>query len=166
MTAPLYFSWDGEAMRPLAPKAADRAYVVGERYRLAVEEERSGPQHRMFFASVNEAFKNLPEGSEYQSADALRKAALIQAGFYDEDIIDCGTPDVAERVAAMVAKMDDFAVTFVRDHFVVRRRAKSQSTRAMKKDEFKRSVDAVLEIISAMVGVTPADLQANADAAA
>lgn len=26
--APLWFAWDGEAMVPLDPRAADRAYVI------------------------------------------------------------------------------------------------------------------------------------------
>lgn len=166
---PLYFEWTDEGvMRPVAPKAADRQYVIGEKYRLAVEEERSVNSHRHQFAEINEAWKQLPEGlaEQFPSPDHLRKRALIDAGFYNQEVIDCDTPEVAARVAAYAGRQDEYAVVTISDAFVIIRRAKSQSVRNMKKDEFQRSKTAVLEIISAMIGTTPGELAANAEAAA
>ena len=63
MTGPLYVEWEGDAFRPLRrhAKDCDARFVIGERYRIDVVEQRSEASHRSFFASVNEAWLNLPE---------------------------------------------------------------------------------------------------------
>lgn len=168
MTAPLAFIWDGEAFRPKAGRLADKYFVVGEVYRLSVEEERSAASHRQFFAALNECWKQLPEdlAEQYPTPESLRKRALIEAGYYDEEIIDCGSNKVAPNVAAFARRRDDFALIFVRDQFVIIRSAKSQSVRNMGKAKFQESKTAVLEIISQMVGVTPAQLREESGRAA
>jgi hypothetical protein len=67
-----------------------------------VKEHRSKKSHDHFHAHLDEAWKQLPHGiSElYPSVDHLRKRALIDAGYYDEEIIDCGTNEAAIRVAS------------------------------------------------------------------
>lgn len=165
---PQYFTWDGESMRPRRPSVADRYFVIGQEYRLMEEQERSEATHRHEFAWLREAWKNLPESlaDEYPSPDALRKRGLIQAGFYDESIIDAGSNAAALRVAAAFRSREEFSLVIVRGVFVVIRTAKSQSRRAMNKDEFQRSKTALLEVVAEMVGVTPAELNANAGQAA
>ena len=37
----LCFTWNGEAMIPMRPKAADKEYVIGQRYWLEQASERS-----------------------------------------------------------------------------------------------------------------------------
>lgn len=165
---PLFFQWDGDAMIPVNPRAADRQYVVGERYRLGVEEERSANSHRHFFASIAEAWTNLPEewAERFQSPEALRKYALIKAGFADERSIVCASKAEAQRVGAFIRPMDDFSIVVVHEATVKVFTAKSQSKKAMGKEDFQRSKQAVLEIVSGLVGVSSAELSKEAGRAA
>lgn len=162
---PLHFEWTDEGvMRPLNPRAADRQYVVGEHYFLDHREDRSAASHRAFFAEVNECFENLPAhlAERFGSAEALRKYALIRAGFRDERSIVCSSKAEAQKIAAFVRTFDEFAVVSTSGTAVVVLTAKSQSMRAMGKAEFQRSKDAVLRVLSEMLGVSSDALQQNA----
>jgi len=166
-TLALDFLWtDDGVMRPINARIAGRIYVVGERYRLAPWEERSAATHSHEFAWLAEAWRNLPErfADLYPSPEHLRKRALIEGGWYDEEIIDVGSQAGALRVAASLRKIDDFALVIVRGVYVIRRTAKSQSRRSMNRQEFQASKTAIMEVISEMIGTTPAQL-ANAEAA-
>lgn len=166
---PLPCLWDGEAFVPLArfAKVADRHYVVGETYPLVVEEGRSGVSHRHYFASLTEAWKNLPEtqAERFPTSEHLRKFALIHCGYADERSIACHSSAEAERVAAFVKPMDDFAVVVTNTTVVKVFTAKSQSTKAMGAKDFQRSKQAVLDYVAGMIGVTPEALSSNAKAA-
>ena len=169
MLAPsMAFRWTGEAMAPLRPKTADAAFVVGEVYWLEEEKPRSESSHRHEFAWLKEAWLQLPEGiaDDFPTPEHLRKRAMIVAGYYHETIIDAGTNAAALRVASYVRSRDGFAHVVVRGRLVVERVAKSQSRRAMKADEFQESKTKVLEIVAAMIGVTPGALAENAERAA
>lgn len=157
---PIAFEWDGEVMKPLHPKLADKEYVVGERYMLAPLEQRSEVSHRHEFAWLHEAWMNLPESlaEQYPSSEHLRKRALIDAGFYTETMVDAGTTAAAIRVCAAFENMDDFALVFVRGPIVIRRVAKSQSRRAMGAKEFQQSKTAIMDVIANMIGVEPDQL--------
>lgn len=150
---PLTCDWDGEVFRPIHPRRADNYLTVGERYSLVQYEDRSAATHNHQFAWLYDAWMNLPEdiADQYPTPEHLRKRALIDAGFYDETIIDAGTNAAAIRVAAAVQAIDTFALVFVRKCFVIRRTAKSQSRRAMKKDEFQASKTAIMEVIDELV---------------
>ncbi len=169
MNAPVVFTWNGEAMIPVGHymRMADKVFVVGMNYRLVEHKVRSSASHNHFFAAVEEAWKNLPEeyADRYPSAEHLRKWALCKAGFADERSIVCASKAEAQRVAAFIKPMDDFAVVSVNGSTVKVWTAQSQSVRAMGKDEFQRSKDAVLDILASMVGVTPAELQKAGEAA-
>lgn len=154
-------------MHPRSPRLADKAYVVGEVYMLVAHEDRSPASHSHEFAWLKEAWNNLPENLAdlYPTPTHLRKRALIEAGWYDEMIVDAGNNAAAIRVCAAMRQIDDFAHVFVRGVHVIRRTAKSQSRRSMNKQEFQASKQAIIEIISNMIGVTPASLAAEAGAA-
>lgn len=154
---PQPFRWDGEAMVPLRPRLADQAFVIGETYALVEHEERSSATHRHYFAVVREAWMNLPEGlaERYPTAEHLRKAALVRAGYRDERSIVCGSKAEARRVAAFIAPMDEYALVTVSEAVVTVYTAKSQSTRAMGREAFAASKEAVLGVLSDMLGVTP-----------
>ena len=162
--SPHPFTWDGEVMRPRRPRAADREFVVGETYVLERWEPRSTLSHNHEFAWLAEAWKNLPEplADQFPTPDHLRKRALIDAGYYNETIIDAGTNAAALRVASYARSKDGFAYVVVRGALVVERVAKSQSRRAMNRKEFQESKTAILEIVSAMIGVTPEELTKEA----
>jgi len=165
---PMIFDWDGEAMIPRRPRLADKHYVVGESYRLAPVEERSMRSHRYYFASLNEAWKNLPEAlaERFPTSEHLRKYALIKAGHYDQRSVVAASKAEAQRVAAFIRPMDEYAIVGVSDATVTAYTAKSQSMRAMGKQTFRESADAVLEIVSAMIGTSRETLQQNAEKAA
>ena len=82
---PMAFTWDGEAMRPRHPRLADRHFVVGETYRLAVHEDRSSASHRHYFAAIAEAHASLPDAwaATLPTPEHLRRHALIKAGYCD-----------------------------------------------------------------------------------
>lgn len=153
---------------PLAPKVADEQFVVGERYHLEHREDRSELSHRHEFAWIDEAWAQLPEALAdlYPSPLHLRKRALIDTGFFNEEVIDCGSRAAALRVASFTRRQDDFAHVVTRGPIVVVRTAKSQSRRAMDKQEFQASKDAILELIAGMLGITPEELQRNTKKAA
>jgi hypothetical protein len=160
---PLPFTWDGESMHPLFPRRADAHYVVGMEYRLAPYEERSRASHNQYFASVHEAWTNLPEdmADRYPTEDHLRKWALIKAGYRDERSTVCGSKAEAVRFAAFVRPIDDYAVVVANDCTVTVYTAKSQSMRAMGKETFQESKSRVLDVLAAMIGVGTEDLKRN-----
>lgn len=165
---PMAFNWDGEAMRPLAPKLADKHYVVGENYRLVPHEDRSVNSHNHFFASIADAWQNLPEhlAEQFQSSEHLRKYALIKAGFRDERSIVAASKAEALRLSAFIKPMDEYAIVTVSECVVTVYTAKSQSTRAMGRAAFQDSKEKVLQIVADMVGVRPAELERNAETVA
>lgn len=162
MTAiyPLAFRWDGEAMRPLNPHAADRQYVVEEVYRLEPREDRSAASHAHFFASLADAHANLPDdlAQRWPTSDHLRRYALIRTGWRDERTIIASSKAEARRIAAFVKPMDEFAAVSVHDAAVIVWTAKSQSMRAMGKEAFQKSKDDVLSFVADMIGVPPEQL--------
>lgn len=173
--SPMAFRWmadvladDGGAMVPFRPKAALRRYVDRQEYVFVEHHDRSLESHQHEFAWLKEAWLQLPEklADLYPSPTHLRKAALIEAGFFDEEIIDCGSKAAAERVAASLGKRNDFSLVIIRGVYVIIRDAKSQSYRAMGKKDFQASKTAILEVVSAMIGISPEELKKNAGQAA
>lgn len=168
--APLNCQWTGEAFAPIGRYAAEatRQCVIGQVYRIAEWADRSDATHKHEFAWLREAWANLPEqyAELYPSPEHLRKRALIQAGFYNEQIVDAGTNAAAVRVAAAFRAYDDFCMAVVRGPIVAVRTAKSQSRRNMRAAEFQKSKTAIMEVVAEMIGVPPADLEKNAGEAA
>ncbi|NEU15067.1 hypothetical protein G3T14_23820 [Methylobacterium sp. BTF04] len=168
---PLPWHWNGEALVPENrhwARRADALFVVGQVYLLVEHQDRSSNSHRHFFAEVKEAWKNLPEhlSEAYPTPDALRKFALIKAGFCDAHPFVCASRAEALRFAAYLKPVDTYAVVTVKEAVVTRYTAQSQSLKAMGKDDFQRSKSAVLEIVAEMVGVSSAELAENARRAA
>ena len=137
-------------------------------YRLAPYEERSTVSHSHYFACLNDAWANLPDevAWQYPTAEKLRKTALIRTGYTDERSTVCASNAEALRIAAFIRPMDDYAIVTVKEAVVTIYTAKSQSYRAMGKQEFQKSKDAVIEWISNLIGVATDDLERNAGRAA
>lgn len=156
---PIPCIWTGSVYQPLnarfVAKAAE-AHGEGEVVTLAPVEDRSAASHRQYFASINEAWANLPDdlADRYPTADHLRKAALIRAGYRDERTFACNSRAEAVRLAAFLKPMDDYALVALSEAVVVVYTAKSQSMRAMGKATFQKSKDDVLAALAAMIGVT------------
>lgn len=168
MTAPIICEYDGEAFIPVRQRQADKDFVVGIRYPLVIHEDRSTKTHNHEFAWLRDAWMNLPEdlADIYPTAEHLRKRALIQAGFYDEQIVDAGSQAAALRVAAAFRSREEFSLVIVRGSLVILRTAKSQSRRAMTRKEFQESKTAIMDVIAAMIDVKPAQLEREAGRAA
>ena len=164
---PMWFQWTGEAMAPRSQVAADQYFVIGQFYRMVEEEERSEVSHRHEFAWLREAWRSLPErlAPLYPSPEHLRKRALIEAGWFDQEIIDAGNNTVAVRIASYARQHDDFALISVTDNLVIIRRAKSQKRNAMNKADFQASKTAILEVVAGLLDVPPEELARQADAA-
>lgn len=164
----MYFDWDGEVMRPRNPKMADRYYTVGEEYRLVPHEERSHRSHAHYFASINEAWKNLPEemADRFASPEHLRKFVLIRCGYRNERTLIAASEEQAAELAAFIAPMDDYALVHVDGKLVTVYTAKSQSMRAMGKKDFAESKNKVLDYLAAMIKVSREELEKNAEMAA
>ena len=164
---PIMLQYEGEgAFKPSGPywaKQADKHYVIGERYNLVQHHDRTAASHNHEFAWLKEAWQSLPESiaDSYPTSEHLRKRALIEAGYFDEQVIDAGTNAAALRVAAGVRSFpgEEFSLIIVRGPAVVVRRARSQSRRAMNKLEFQDSKSKVMEVVAGLIGVSPADLR-------
>lgn len=168
MTAPVLVVWGGDGFKPASPyhqKIADRDFVIGERYLMAEIQPRSYRSERHYFACLDQAWKNLPEdiAAQYPTRDHLRKKALIRCGYADERSIPCASRAEAVRVAAFVGGIDDYAIVTVKAAVVTRYTAKSQSRRAMGKEEFQKSKDDVLDFVAALIGVSAEELSENAE---
>ncbi|UHC16034.1 hypothetical protein LRS73_26745 [Methylobacterium currus] len=167
---PVEFIWTGDAMQPLGRfrGLCDRQFVIGERYILVEQEERSSKSHAHYFACVRDGWSNLPEhlANRFPTPDHLRKWALIRAGFRDEQTFVASSKAEAIRVAAFLRPVDDTAVVRVKDSVVLRWTAKSQSKRAMGHEDFQRSKDAVLAVIDDLIGIAPGTLSREAGRAA
>ena len=149
-------------------RQADQMFTIGERYRLAPVEERSGASHRHYFSAVNEAWANLPErlAAHYPTAEHLRARALIEAGYCTIADYVCSSRAEAVRWAANLrAEASEYALVVISETVVRVFKPKSQSVRAMGREEFQASKDAVFTALAKMIGVTTAELQNHAEAA-
>ena len=168
---PILFVWtDDGVMRPLdrfLPRC-DKQFVVGEVYRLGVEEERSMASHRQYFASINEAWKNLPDllSRRFPTPEKLRKWCLVECGYATEQFMVCRNDVEAARWAALLGKMNEDAIIETKGNTIKVSIAKSQSVRHMNKEEFQASKVAVLDKLAETIGVTTEELTQNAGRAA
>jgi hypothetical protein len=160
---PLSYRWSGDSFQitPRHAKAADEQFVIGQAYCLEVVEERSSKSHAHFFAAVNAAWLSLPEGiaDQWPTSTHLRKWCLIKAGFHNHRSIVAKSRAEALRLAAFIKPMDDYAVVVTTDCVINVYTAKSQKHRAMNKQEFAASKEAVLAILADLIAVNPAALE-------
>jgi len=170
MTAPLPFTWNGEAMevRKGFQRRADQQFVIGESYRLAPVEDRSEASHRHEFAWLREAWASLPfdQALIHPTPEHLRKWALIQTGFCTVTDYACMFKTEARRLAASLRQqVDEYAVVIIHDTIVRVVKPESQSRKAMGNARFKASKDAILDVVSGLIGVAPAVLAEQREAA-
>jgi hypothetical protein len=163
LAKPLPFRWTGDSFEPMPrfAKECDRVFVVGEVYTLTEVADRNMGAHRAYFASINEAWKNLPDqwGDYFRSPDHLRKWLLIQAGYCDQATFSFATPGEAQRFAAFYRKpteSSEFRVIDVVDNSITVYTAMSQQVlrkgKGMDAATFKASARAVTEKLDLMLG--------------
>jgi len=158
--------YDGEAFIPAKgfAKRCDAEFTIGLTYNMEVVEERSAASHRHFFASVNEMWQSLPEhlSERFPTAEALRKYALIRAGFASQRQFVASSKAEAIRLAAFLRPIDEYAIVVVKDCVVIQWTAESQSLKAMGKERFQASKTAVLDTIAEMIGIRREDIPRGA----
>lgn len=165
---PMRCVWTGEAFVPQGRglNYAREEFGEGEIVMLERNEERSDASHSHYFASLNEAWQNLPErlASEYPTVEALRAKALIETGFCTERTLVLDTAKDAATVAAWIGQEHPFAVVVVKKNVLRVYIAKSQSRKAMNKKEFAASKDAVLNFVAQLIPVTRDELDKSSHA--
>lgn len=161
---PILMQWNGDGFTPASPywaREADKLFVIGQKYALVEHQDRSMNSHRHYFAAVNEAWQNLCDdmAGQFPSADHLRKYALIKAGYFNSQTLVCSSKAEAIRIAAFIRPADEYAIVRAEGAVVTRFTAKSQSVKAMGREDFQRSKDAVLDALADMIGTTRGELQ-------
>lgn len=162
---PLMFQWDGEAMRPASKywgRQADEHFVVGERYRLVQEAERSIISHNHEFAWLEEAWTNFRDDALYEqfpSSEHLRKYALIKTGHCTMKQHPFPSVAEAERFRlGLKDEIDEYALVLRREAVVTVYRAVSQSKRKMGPAMFQKSKQDILVFVGDLLGVDPETL--------
>lgn len=135
-----------------------------ERIVLTGLENRSMKSHDHFFACVARAWENLPDDvvARYPTAEHLRKWALVQEGWCDEQTFVMKNDGQAAVIGRKLRKLDEYAVITVRDGVCHVFTAKSMSGTNMKHEAFQECKDAVLGRLSQMCGIDVAALRKNA----
>ena len=167
MSQPITFKCQDGVMVPLRrfAKAFARDFKDGQFYTLVEEYERSTASHNQFFASVHDAWLNLPEniGEDFLSETHFRKWILIKAGYYNLEQVLFSTNEDARNAAALVRKKDTFAIVTITENIVSVFTAKSQSKRAMKGKEFQACKEKCFAVMSSLLGTDALPLVANAE---
>ena len=157
--------WDNGSLRLMANDLPD--LEPGEVVIVTIERGRSMTSHKHQFAYIKEAWLNLPEALKdapwAETAETLRKHALIATGFHQSYTLDCGANATAQRVkAALVAAeagKHGYAIGRVRGPVVTVWTPESQSMRAMGGKRFQEAKTAILDWLSAQIGVSPEQLE-------
>lgn len=156
---PLPFVYEGGGRMRAASAAiasrCDQRFVVGLRYLLVEEEQRSLASHNHQFAEIAERWQSWPEWLELQfgSADDLRKHALIMSGWrHERRWVLSSNKDARLLAAALDDNARDYALISTSGNVVIKWTARSQRMRGperMSKADFQRSKSDVLEWIEA-----------------
>lgn len=157
--------WDNGSLRLMANDLPD--LEPGEVVIVTIERGRSMTSHKHQFAYIKEAWLNLPETLRdapwAETPETLRKHALIATGFSQTYTLDCGANATAHRVkAALVAAeagKHGYAIGQVRGPVVTIWTPESQSMRAMGGKRFQEAKTAILDWLSAQIGVSPQQLE-------
>jgi hypothetical protein len=165
----MLFSWEGDLFRPLKrfQKACDAEFVIGEVYTLEEVKGRSQVSHNHYFAALNNGWMNLPEtvAERFPTSEHLRKWCLIKAGFHDQRSIVAASKAEAQRVAAFIKPIDEFAIVVVTECNVTVYTAKSQSKKAMGAADFQKSKSAVLDLIDDLLGLSSGETERQGETA-
>lgn len=160
---PIIWTYDGDNLVPGSGywrRMAAEHMVVGQRYRMVEEAERSTASHNHEFAWLTEAWNSLPDEllAQYPNKEVLRKHGLIAKGYCTVVQHVCPTKAEAERLTAILKPRDIYAVVVQRGNVVTEYTAVSQSRRAMGNPQFQQSKTALMEFVGDLLGVDPETL--------
>lgn len=165
---PLRFIWLENAMVPASAlwlRKCQERFEPGTEYVLEEVHEQSERSRRHMHAVIREAWLSLPDelAAEFETAEHLRKFALIKGGFHDKRSIHCASVAEARKVASFIRPLDAYAIVTTTENVVTVWTAQSQ--RSMDREAFQRSKDAVLEEIAKLIQVEPKTLAAQTESA-
>jgi hypothetical protein len=131
-------------------------------------DEKTENFRRAYFAMVREAWRNLPEriADRFPDHGRLRKWALIKAGYANEQDLVCESVADALRFTNYLTKVQPHSVVTCKANVIKIWTAKSQRRGAMNPEEFKDSANAVLDLLSEIIGIKVRELRRNAGKAA
>ena len=147
------------------PSIDDGAAVI-----VTIEQGRSATSHKHQFAWIKDAWENLPESLQdmpwAETAETMRKHALIACGYHQSYMLDCGAKATALRIKAALVSAEyaahGYALGRVTGTTLQVWTPESQSVRAMGGKRFQESKTAILDWIADKIGVTPEQLRRNA----
>lgn len=155
--------WCGHSFHPAGKVAQEKAKRLDMNEFLGVEllRDRSIRSHNHQFAEIKDLWLNIPEqlhSAPYAAtSETFRKHGLIVCGHHDAEVVTCGCPEAAERVAAVLSTMANkahgYAITRVEGSVVTCFTPKSQTLKAMGNDDFQASKTAVLDWCKSVVDV-------------
>lgn len=138
----------------------DQHLVIGHLYELEIVEGRSSESHRHYFATIAQAWANLPEhlADQFPTSEHLRKWALIKAGWCDQDQIVVDDADVLASLIPFLRRRDEYSIVDVSENVVTVYTARSQAGRSQNKQQFQATKDRVFQILAELIGTDPASL--------
>ena len=161
-SVPLQYLGEGQfqAMRGHA-KRCDKELIIGEVLTWEEIKTRSINSHSHYFASVHDAWLNLPEqyAMEFPNDTALRKFALIKTGYCKTHKMVAINNSEAIKLASFMQSLEEYSICEVTGNVVTVWTADSQKYRAMGKKLFQKSKDDVLTFLSQFIGTDIATLK-------
>lgn len=154
---PVEWSHGSFELTNAADGAKVRQFFEGQTGNLAIlvlDEARTDKDHAHYFACIKVAFDNLPEdiAGDFKSAEHLRKWALVKAGYCTTANAVCKSRAEAQRLAACTKLIDEYIVATIDKRVVTIYRPLSQAYDQMTKKDFKQSKNAVLDVLSKLIG--------------
>ena len=172
---PLMLTWNGDAFEPASGywrRMANDHLVVGQRYRMVEEAERSTASHNHEFAWLTEAWRTFPEDradelyEQFPSSEHLRKYGLIKKGHCTMTQYPCQSEAEAERLqVALRGEADKYALVLRRRNVVTVYKAVSQSKKAMGPAQFQQSKSDLMDFVGDLLGVDPETIGKQSEAA-
>lgn len=158
-------------MRPIPRmrRLADDQYVAGEEYPLDLLHNASDRSRRHYFASVKNAWDNLPDeiALQYPTPEHLRKKALVACGYATHRVLVLASPKEARKAGTEMRQIDPYAVLEISGNVLNIWQARSQQQSKMKGGmsaaEFKESKKAVLDWCAGLIGTTRDTLERQPD---
>lgn len=165
--------WDGRVLIPDGNRsiaAVHDRFGEGEVVTIELDPDRSRQTHNHYFACIKTAWDNLPEQIVSVpfavSPETLRSHALCAMGYCDTEVIACGSEARAQETAAYLSRMavrfKGYALTEINGTLVTCHTPKSQSMKAMGREDFQDSKRAVLQYLADLIGVAVSDLTRTA----
>ncbi len=160
--------WDGLHMVPQRRfhNLCAATFKRGDAYHLEVTQPRRETSHRHYFATLDEAWANLPERFDLepwsQSREHLRAFALIRTGWFNSLVHQCASNAEAVRWAAIMRPNKPFSLVTAVRSTVVEQHAMTQSRAGMGAKAFMKSKYDVLDFVAELIGTTRGELEAAA----